>query len=74
MDNLLFAMCKRGGKTRRPEDFSSDPPESGFGRLLAAAAIIGVAASLLDQAAAIRDKPDSAVGASYGSSTERSSK
>ena len=73
MDNLLFAIRKPDGKHRRREDFVSDP-QAGFGRLLVAATIIWIAAGLLDHAAAIEGKPDTVVGASYGSSTEGSSK
>ena len=47
MDNLFFALWKRPGrKAERPEDFWLHPPASGFGRLLAAVAIIAVAACL----------------------------
>jgi len=42
-------------------------PQSLFGRLLAAVAIIGVAACLLDHAAAVEGKADTLVIASYGS-------
>ncbi|MGX7875736.1 hypothetical protein ACVDG5_026165 [Mesorhizobium sp. ORM6] len=69
MDNLFFALWKSPGrKAGRQEDFWLDPPTSGFGRLLAAVAIIGVAACLLDRAAAVDGKADTLVNASYGSS------
>ena len=70
MDNLFFALWRRPGRrVQRPEDFWLDPPPSGLGRLVAAVAIIGVAACLLDQAA-VRSKADSIAVASYGSSQE----
>ncbi|KUM23795.1 hypothetical protein AU467_08130 [Mesorhizobium loti] len=71
MDNLFFAIWSRPGRrARRPEEFWLDPPPLGLGRLVAAVAIIGVAACLLDHAAAVRSKADSVVVASYGSSQE----
>lgn len=75
MDNLFFALWKRPGrKAVRQEDFWLHPPPSGFGRLLAAVAIIGVAACLLDYAAAVKGTADTVVAASYGSSQQGSSK
>ncbi|RWD61041.1 MAG: hypothetical protein EOS36_19115 [Mesorhizobium sp.] len=71
MENLFFALWRRPGRrTRRPEEFWLDPPPSGFGRLLAAVAIIGIAAFLLDHAAALSGKADSVAVASYGSSQQ----
>lgn len=75
MDNLFFALWKRPGrKAERPEDFWLHPPASGFGRLLAAVAIIAVAACLLDHAAAVKGTADSVTAASYGSSLQGSRK
>lgn len=72
MDNLFFALWKRPGrKAGRQEDFWMDPPAPVFGRLLAAVAIIGVAACLLDHAA-VEGKADTLVVASYGSSQQES--
>jgi hypothetical protein len=69
MDGLFFALWQCPGcKAGRPEDFWLDPPASGLGRLLAAVAIIGIAASLLDHAAAVEGTADSVATASYGSS------
>ncbi|QKC94215.1 hypothetical protein [Mesorhizobium sp. NZP2298] len=69
MDNLFFALWKRPGhKAGRQEDLWLDPPVGGFGRLLAAVAIIGAAACLLDHAAAVDGKADTLVAASYDSS------
>ncbi|PWJ91530.1 MULTISPECIES: hypothetical protein [Mesorhizobium] len=68
MDNLFFALWRGAGcKAGRREDFWLHPPGSGFGRLLAAVAIIGIAACLLDHAAAVRGNADTLVTASYGS-------
>jgi hypothetical protein len=73
MDNLFFALWKGAGcKAGRREDFWLHPPVSGFGRLLAAVAIIGIAACLLDHAAAVKDNADTLVTASYGSSQQGS--
>lgn len=70
MDNLFFALWRRPGRrAQRPEDFWLDPPPSGFGRLAAAVAIIGIAALLLDHAA-VGSKADSVAVASYASSQE----
>jgi len=75
MDNLFFALWKSPGRQAgRQEDFWLDPPASGFGRLLAAVAIIGVAACLLDHAATGDGKADTLVAASYGSSQHGSLK
>ncbi|RWQ41475.1 MAG: hypothetical protein EOS21_13650 [Mesorhizobium sp.] len=72
MDGLFFALWKGSGrKLERREDYGLHPPPSGFGRLLAAVAIIGVAASVLDHAAARKGAAD-AVAASYGSSQQGS--
>jgi hypothetical protein len=74
MDNLFFALWKRPSrKAERPEDSWLHPPASGFGRLLAAVAIIAVAACLLDHAAAVKGA-DSVTAASYGSSLQGSQK
>lgn len=73
MDNMFFALWKSPGRRAvRLEDFWLDPPAPVFGRLLAAVAIIGVAACLLDHAAVER-KADRLVIASYGSSQQESS-
>ncbi|TPM35246.1 hypothetical protein [Mesorhizobium sp. B2-3-5] len=75
MDNLLFALWhERGHRPGRQDGFWLDPPASGFGRLLAAVAIIGAAACLLDQAAAVEGKADTPAAASYGSSQHGSRK
>jgi len=75
MDNLFFALWKTPGrKAGRQEDFWLDPPAPVFGRLLAAVAIIGIAACLLDHAAAAAGKADTLVVASYGSSQQESSR
>lgn len=75
MDNLFFAQWKSPGReAQRRQDFRLDPPASGFGRLLAAVAIIAVAACFLDHAAAVDGKADTLVAASYGSSQHGSSK
>ncbi|RWA68313.1 hypothetical protein [Mesorhizobium sp.] len=75
MDDLFFALWKRPGrKVQRPEDFWLNPPSSGFGRLLVAAGVIGIAACLLDHAAAVGSKADSVAVASYGSSQEGNEK
>ncbi|KRB20848.1 MULTISPECIES: hypothetical protein [Mesorhizobium] len=69
MDNLFFALWARPGqKAVRQEDFWRDPPAPGLGRLLAAVAIIGAAACLLDRTAAVDGKADTPIAASYGSS------
>jgi hypothetical protein len=73
MDNLFFALWKRPGrKAGRQEDFWLDPPPSGLGRLLAAVAIIGVAACLLDYTAAVKGAADTVTTATYGSSQQGS--
>ncbi|TIT03686.1 hypothetical protein [Mesorhizobium sp.] len=67
MDGLFFALWKSSGrKPERREDYGHPPP-SGFGRLLAAVAIIGVAASVLDHAAARKGAADTVVAVSYDS-------
>lgn len=48
MDNLYLVIWS---KPRRPKEFWLDPPASGYGRLVAALAVIGVAAWLLDHVA-----------------------
>ena len=69
MDNLFFTLWKGPGrKAGRREDFWLHPPPSGLGRLLTAIAIIGIAACLLDHAAAVKGNADTFVAASYGSS------
>jgi hypothetical protein len=73
MDDLFFALWERRGRSLRPrQDFWLDPPASGFGRLLAAVAIIGVSACLLDHAAPDTGKADIVAAASYGPSQEGS--
>ena len=73
MDNLFFALWKGPGhKAGRHEDFWLHPPASGFGRLLAAVAIIGIAACLLDHAAAVKGTADALAAAFYGSSQQGS--
>ena len=68
MDNLFFALWQGAGcKAGRREDFWLQPPASGFGRLLAAVAIIGIAVCLLDHAAAVKRNADTLVTAYYGS-------
>ncbi|WP_245437753.1 MULTISPECIES: hypothetical protein [unclassified Mesorhizobium] len=68
MDNLFFALWKSPGHApERPEDFWLDPPAPGFGRLLAAVAIIGVGVCFLDHAAA-KGPADSLIASSYDSS------
>ncbi|TIV96050.1 MAG: hypothetical protein E5V85_19105 [Mesorhizobium sp.] len=75
MDNLFFALWKcPGHKAGRQEDYWLDPPPSGFGRLLAAVAIIGIAACLLDHAAAFGGAADTITTASYGPSQHGRSK
>ena len=72
MDNLFFALWKSPGRgPGRRQDFWLDPPPLGFGRLLAAVAIIGVAVCLLDHTAAV-GKADTLVTASYGLSQQGS--
>jgi len=74
MDNLFLAILGKSGRNgRQLEELWLDPPASGFGRLAAAIAIIGVAACLLDHAATA-SKTDTIAFASYESSTEGSSK
>ncbi|RUU56720.1 hypothetical protein [Mesorhizobium sp. M2C.T.Ca.TU.002.02.1.1] len=69
MDDLFFSLWRRsGGKPQRREDFWLNPPPSGFGRLLVAVAVIGVAACLLDHAGAAKGAADTVRTASYGSS------
>jgi len=69
MDNLFFALRKGPGhKAGRQEDLWLDPPAAGFGRLLAAVAVIGVAACLLNHIAAVDGTADTHAAASYGSS------
>jgi hypothetical protein len=73
MDNLFFTLWKSPGrKAGRQEDYWLHPPASGFGRLLMAIAIIGIAACLLDHAAAVKGNADTFVAASYGSSQQGS--
>ncbi|SFO41446.1 hypothetical protein SAMN03159463_01800 [Mesorhizobium sp. NFR06] len=75
MDNLFFAIWKRPGrKEQRQEDFWLDPPASGFGRLLAAVAIVSAAAWLLDHVAAARAGADSVVASPYRLPEQGSSK
>ncbi|MBZ9797052.1 hypothetical protein [Mesorhizobium sp. ES1-4] len=67
MDNLFFALWKRPGRgLQRREEFWLASPASGFGRLLAAVAVIAVAACLLDHAAAVAGKTDTIAAASHG--------
>ncbi len=73
MDDLFFTLWKRPGRSAgRRQDFWLDPPASGLGRLLAALAIIGASACLLERAAT--GKADMPVTASYGSSQQGSPK
>ncbi|MBZ9773154.1 hypothetical protein [Mesorhizobium sp. CO1-1-8] len=70
MNNLFSAHWTSTGRTVDPGE--SDPlhvPPSGFGRLLAAIAIIGIAVSLLDHVAAAKDSTDTVI---YGSSQQGS--
>ncbi|SJM31614.1 hypothetical protein [Mesorhizobium delmotii] len=68
MDGLFIALWKSSGrKPERREDYWLHPPPFGFGRLLAAVAIIGVAACVLDHAATGIGAADTEVAASYGS-------
>ncbi|TRC73784.1 hypothetical protein FJV83_22590 [Mesorhizobium sp. WSM4307] len=68
MDNLFFTLWKSPGHApERQEDFWLDLPAPGFGRLLAAVAIIGVGVCLLDHAAA-KGPADSLIASSYDSS------
>jgi hypothetical protein len=55
---------------RRQEIDCSRPPPSGFGRLLAAVAIIGIAVILLDHAAVGMSATDTVIA--YGSSEQGS--
>lgn len=74
MDNLFVAILgKPERKDRRAEAFWLDPPAPGLRRLVAAIAIVGVAACLLDHVAAA-SKTDVAAFASYNVATEGSSK
>lgn len=69
MDNLYFSLWRRsGGKPQRKEDFWLNPPPAGCGRLLLAIAVIGVAACLLEHAAAVKGAADAVTTAPYGSS------
>jgi hypothetical protein len=73
MDSLFFALWKSSGrKPERREDLGLHPPPFGFGRLLAAVAIIGAAASVLDHAAERRGAADTVGAASYRSSQQGS--
>ncbi|WP_256752007.1 hypothetical protein [Mesorhizobium sp. Mes31] len=70
MDSLFFALWKSPGrKAGRREDFWLHPPPSGLGRLLAAVAIIGIAACLLDHAAG-GAPADTLIASTYGSSQQ----
>ncbi|TIU88143.1 MAG: hypothetical protein E5V86_19385 [Mesorhizobium sp.] len=74
MDNLFVAIwAKPERNARRAQEFWRDPPAPGFGRLLAALAIVGVAACLLDHMATA-SKTDTAAFASYNVATEGSSR
>ncbi|RWB71948.1 MAG: hypothetical protein EOQ50_20645 [Mesorhizobium sp.] len=74
MDNLFVAIWgKPERNARRAEEFWLDPPAPDFGRLLAAIAIVGVAACLLDHVATA-NKTDTAAFASYNVAIEGSSK
>ncbi|MER8415327.1 hypothetical protein [Mesorhizobium sp. M0618] len=71
MNNLFSAHWTSTG--RRADLGERDPlhvPPSGFGRLLAAVAIIGIAISLLDHVAAGKDSTDIVIA--YGSSQQGS--
>lgn len=70
MNNLFSA--HRTGTGRKAGEQEADwlhPPPSGFGRLLAAVAIIGVAVCLLDHAAG-KGPADISVASSYASTHE----
>lgn len=70
MDNLFFALWKDAGrKAGRRGDFWLHPPPSGFGRLLAAVVIIGIAVCLLDHAAG-KGPADTLIASSYDSSSQ----
>ncbi|RWL80186.1 MAG: hypothetical protein EOR67_20415 [Mesorhizobium sp.] len=74
MDNLFVAIWgKPERNARRAEEFWLDPPAPGFGRLVAAIAIVGVSACLLDHMATA-SKTDPAAFASYNAATQGSSK
>ena len=74
MDNLFVAIWgKPERKARRVEAFWLDSPAPGLGRLVAAIAIVGVAACLLDHIATA-SKTDAATFASYNVATEGSSR
>ncbi|MBZ9717232.1 hypothetical protein LB519_05175 [Mesorhizobium sp. AD1-1] len=71
MNNLFSAHWTSTCRTADPG--KSDPlhvPPSGFGRLLAAVAIIGIAVSLLDHIAAGKNSTDTVIA--YGSSQQGS--
>ncbi|RVD56570.1 hypothetical protein EN828_24625 [Mesorhizobium sp. M2D.F.Ca.ET.185.01.1.1] len=72
MDNLFVAIWGKPG-VRRPEEFWLDPPAPGLGRLVAAIAIVGVAACLLDHMATA-SKTDTTASASYNVAIEGSSR
>jgi hypothetical protein len=68
MNNLFFAHRTGTGRTAGGQevDWSRLPP-SGFGRLLAAVVIIGIAVTVLDHAATGKASADSLTASSYGS-------
>ncbi|TGQ43833.1 MULTISPECIES: hypothetical protein [unclassified Mesorhizobium] len=70
MNNLFSAhWTSTGCKADEQEAYWSHLPPSGFGRLLAAVVIIGVALSVLDSAAD-KGPPDISIASSYGSSQQ----
>jgi hypothetical protein len=71
MNNLFSAHWNRAGRRRVAEE--TDPlhlPPSGFGRLLAAVVVIGIAVIALDHAAAGKDTAGTLIA--YGSSQQGS--
>jgi hypothetical protein len=70
MNNLFSAhWTNTGREAGAPEVDWSQPQPSGFGRLLAAVAIIGIAVCLLDHAAS-KGPADTVIASSYVSSQQ----
>jgi hypothetical protein len=70
MNNLFSAHWRCTGREAGEQEADwSHPPYSGFGRLLAAVAIIGVAVSVLDYVAG-KSPADTSIASSYGSSQQ----
>ena len=69
MNNLFSAHWNSIGAGVRPQEIDCSRP-SGFGRLLAAIAVIGIAVILLDHAAAGMSANDTVIA--YGSSEQGS--